>query len=1124
MFNAHPILGMCISDEYEIPHLIKGSEPKITVEDNVDEDCITEFLTKPFNLKESLCRFLIHEKEDSNTLYASFHHIIFDALSDSTFKRDLQQLLEGKTPNVDDSFLKVAAFKQEIQKTKEYTKAENFYETMLADCDEAEPLLNSPLADGPDTYSLDLNFNHESYKTFLNENGISENVLFTGVFAYTLSRFVGNNKALFNIIDNGRDRFDNYNAIGMFINTLPLLVDCKNQNIRSFMDNTSNLVYNVMRYNYYPFRLLANKYNIDSNILFQFMPDWIKDDESINIYSNPIQDMNDLIADLSVGVIQKGDKYNLSITYSDKYSQEFIKSLASSYELILNGMLNANSLSDINYTLSSDLDIMDAFNQNEKELKYADILDAFNDNLVKYPNNKLVSLCDNSYSYCEGAFIADALAKNLIRLGVDSQEYVPFLVERSELYMLCILGILSMGGVFVPLDDKLPNERLSFILNDTDANVVIVSDETYERAEGLVDENVVLINISNIVKGTIGNLSSLPICYGNLACILYTSGTTGIPKGVKITRKSVLNLAEYYCNQYGLSNEDVYALYSSIGFDAGPQAIFQTIYAGACLSVVPEDTKFNIRDLNEYFIKENVTYTFISTQVSKIFMETTNETSLKSLSVGGEKLSDFKHDLAYDVIDEFGPTEAFAFISSINASLKIDPSSIGYLNYNSKAYILDENQHRVPIGAVGELCVAGFQIADGYFNRAGETSKSFIDNPFCNDEGYGVLYRTGDIARVLPDGSLGLVGRRDGQVKIRGNRVELSEVETAIRELDYVDDVTVQTVLNGSNNELVAYVVSSRAIEDVDLRKDICDYVSVNKPDYMVPSFVVALDAIPLTVNGKVDKGALPKVDTDSLHADYVEPMTKMEMIIVDAFEKVFNQEKIGVHDDFINLGGDSLSAIKIKALIDLDFDVRTILKARTPYKIAQYIEENKGEYGFELIRKGTKDQNMFLFPDVSGLSYSYLNFIKNIDFEGNIYIIDDYKYELTLEEIRKIDEDKQLIDHYYDAIKDVFNDGDIIVAYSSGCINSALVAEKLEKDKDIEKCILIDGTLDFINDTTVIKEEIRSQLMEDYGFIFKYYPQDYVEKLLEIYLINMNLHFHTPKNQFSNSLFSHNW
>ncbi|WP_295622650.1 condensation domain-containing protein, partial [uncultured Methanobrevibacter sp.] len=261
-----------------------------------------------------------------------------------------------------------------IQKTKEYTKAENFYETMLADCDEAEPLLNSPLADGPDTYSLDLNFNHESYKTFLNENGISENVLFTGVFAYTLSRFVGNNKALFNIIDNGRDRFDNYNAIGMFVNTLPLLVDCKNQNIRSFMDNTSNLVYNVMRYNYYPFRLLANKYNIDSNILFQFMPDWIKDDESINIYSNPIQDMNDLIADLSVGVIQKGDKYNLSITYSDKYSQEFIKSLASSYELILNGMLNTNSLSDINYTLSSDLDIMDAFNQNEKELKYADIL------------------------------------------------------------------------------------------------------------------------------------------------------------------------------------------------------------------------------------------------------------------------------------------------------------------------------------------------------------------------------------------------------------------------------------------------------------------------------------------------------------------------------------------------------------------------------------------------------------------------------------------------------------------------------------------------------------------------------------------------------------------------------
>ena len=174
---------------------------------------------------------------------------------------------------------------------------------------------------------------------------------------------------------------------------------------------------------------------------------------------------------------------------------------------------------------------------------YDDILDAFNDNLAKYPDNKLVSMNDKVYSYAEGAFIADKIAKSLINLGVESQDCVGFLVPRSELYMFSVLGILSMGGVYVPLDDNLPDERLSFMLRDTQSKVVIVSDETYERAKDFVSDDVILLNISEIVNDEIGTLSCLPIVYGDLACILYTSGTTGIPKGVKITRKAIINLS-----------------------------------------------------------------------------------------------------------------------------------------------------------------------------------------------------------------------------------------------------------------------------------------------------------------------------------------------------------------------------------------------------------------------------------------------------------------------------------------------------------------------------------------------------------------------------------------------------
>ena len=218
---------------------------------------------------------------------------------------------------------------------------------------------------------------------------------------------------------------------------------------------------------------------------------------------------------------------------------------------------------------------------------------------------------------------------------------------------------------------------------------------------------------------------------------------------------------------------------------------------------------------------------------------------------------------------------------------------------------------RVPIGAVGVLYIAGYQLADGYLNLDVETSNVFIDNPYDDNVGFNMLYCTGDLVRFLPDGSLAMLGRRDGQVKIRGNRVELSEVEAVIRELDCVDDVTVQTIQNGENYELVAYVVS-RELDDDELKNKVQNHVSICKPDYMVPSFVIGVDVIPLTVNGKVDRRALPDVDVDSLRVEYVAATNDVESAIVEAFECVFNQKGIGLYDDFIRLGGDSLIAVKL--------------------------------------------------------------------------------------------------------------------------------------------------------------------------------------------------------------------
>ncbi|WP_296799195.1 AMP-binding protein, partial [uncultured Methanobrevibacter sp.] len=624
---------------------------------------------------------------------------------------------------------------------------------------------------------------------------------------------------------------------------------------------------------------------------------------------------------------------------------------------------------------SDDLVLLDELNETEDDLLYDDVLDAFNDNLVKYSDNILVSYEDRSYTYGESAFIANRIALSLKELNIEKQDRVAFLVERSELYMFCVLGILSVGCVYVPLDDDLPDERIRFILEDTGSHVVIVSDDMNERLSKLEYDGVVL-NISDIVNCDNGSLSNLPVIYGNLACILYTSGTTGIPKGIKVTRKAILNISHNYVDKHNFKDGDVYGLYASVGFDAASQAICQTFYAGATLSIIPKDIRLNIEKLNEYMIDHRINHIMMTTSVGKLFMENVDNEVLDVLTAGGEKLGDYVNPNDYELTDGFGPTETFAFITDINNILKIDSSSIGPINKNNKFYILDDNGNRVPLGAVGELYISGYQVADGYLNREKETKNAFIKNPFETDPNYDVMYRTGDMVRVLPDGTLGIVGRRDSQVKIHGNRVELSEIEAVIREIDFVVDVTVQTIKNYSNNEIVAYVVVNEDYDD--LKEKICDYVCEREPNYMVPSFVVLLDSIPLNINGKVDKHALPEIELSNLNLEYVAPRSETEKAIVDAFEKVFNIENIGVYDDFVHLGGDSLTAIKLLTYLDgFNISAGDILSLRTPYAIANNVENISFDLNLYSLDEGCPlnepQLNVYLDIEANSKENSYL-------------------------------------------------------------------------------------------------------------------------------------------------------
>ncbi|MBR4514792.1 MAG: amino acid adenylation domain-containing protein [Lachnospiraceae bacterium] len=945
LFEVYPVLkARVMSTEGELS-LFFDAEPVIE-EGSVDE--IGSFVT-PFATDESLCRFLLVRDGESTVLCADFHHLIFDGVSLSVFLNSLFSVLRGEEIDYTDKGLLRELSFEETVRSSGMSEAEAFYDRMLADRDEVYELLPSVSVDGGvDGYEYIKSFDMdtEQLDSFLKQHSVTRNQFFAGVFAYTLSRFSGSEKVLFNLLEDGRGHMDLSHSVGMYVKTLPILIDCRNRNIDDFLSYTSELVNSIMKYDLVPFRSMASKYELNADILFQYAHTMYieavnRDEMQIELEALK----HDLDAELSVYVFENADDgMILRIQASARYSKDFVRRFAEAYERILREMLEAEQLKDIRFTKAEDLECLNDWCRTEKQLPYGDILDAFNSNLSEYGGNKLVEFEDVSYTFAEGAFIADKVRRKLLLLGVTKQDRVGFLVPRSELYMFCILGIMSAGAVYVPLDNTLPDERISFMLKDTESRVLIVSDDTLARAEKLdTGKNdfkaPVILNISDIMRGRIGTLVSLPVSEGEIACILYTSGSAGIPKGVRITRKALLSFIDFQVTDLKLRPGDVYGLYASIGFDVSMGAVFSVLYSGACLDVIPESKKRDIRALNRHFEEHHVTHTHITTQIAKLFIREIKESSLKVLVTGGEKLGQIEGHGNYKITDTYGPTEACVYVTSIDLEEKIDSSSVGYLLSNMKAYVLDREQRRVPVGAVGELYLAGPQLADGYLNREDETARAFLTNPFEDNKEYGTFYATGDVARFLTDGTLDIIGRRDGQVKIRGNRVELSEVEAWIRKIDGVRDTTAQIRKHGSNNELVAYVVSDNPDNET-AAKRVSDYLSGRVPDYMVPSFVVRLDSIPLNVNGKVDRRALPEVDSELLRAKYVAPRNELEERVVREFEKVFESDRIGINDDFIRLGGDSLTAVRLVSILgNTGITVGDILRFRTPAAIAEYLK-----------------------------------------------------------------------------------------------------------------------------------------------------------------------------------------
>ncbi|MBK8498107.1 MAG: amino acid adenylation domain-containing protein [Flavobacteriales bacterium] len=567
-----------------------------------------------------------------------------------------------------------------------------------------------------------------------------------------------------------------------------------------------------------------------------------------------------------------------------------------------------------------------------------DIGNLFDEVASKYADNTAVELLDGKLSYRELQQRVNALSSSLIDLGVKPGEPVGLCMDRSFDMIVAMLATLRAGGCFVPFDPAYPADRLSFMFSDTDVKVMLTQ---RHLVDGLPKHNARIVFLDEVKNASERPMP--PVGMDAPAYIMYTSGSTGTPKGVVVPHRAIVRLVREQ-NFLPFGPDLAFLQLSNISFDASTLEIWGALLNGGRL-VLQAQQKPTLIEITETIQQHRVTSVWFTVGLFNLLVDEHVDRlrGLKHIFTGGDGMSVPHVKKALKVlgpnvlINGYGPTEntTFTCCFPINDEASIKGSvPIGLPLHNTTVHILDEDREPVPIGRKGELYTGGAGVALGYWKRDDLTAEKFIDDPFNSG---GKLYRTGDIARWTADGTVEFIGRADGQVKIRGFRVELGEIENALDDIAVLKDRVVTVRQDGTGEkQLACYVVPKdpKDHEDTEAREALLnavrDQLRERLPGYMVPTAYMVLASFPLTPNGKVDRKALPApvMESSVLKAQHVGPRDNIERTLAGIWGKVLNNEQIGVHDDFFDLGGHSLIGIQLLAQVEQQFSRTLSLKS----------------------------------------------------------------------------------------------------------------------------------------------------------------------------------------------------
>lgn len=566
----------------------------------------------------------------------------------------------------------------------------------------------------------------------------------------------------------------------------------------------------------------------------------------------------------------------------------------------------------------------------------------------------IAAVCgDDSISYFDLNRRAGQLASYLQAAGVGPETLVAICVNRSIEMLVAAFGVLKAGGAYVPIDPIQPTERIAFILEDARVSVVLTQQELSDKLTGCKAKSICLDVCGEIFDREITRLSVNELTPDNLAYVIYTSGSTGKPKGVQVSHRAFVNLLDAMRREIEIGDRDVMASVTTLSFDIAGLELYLPLIAGACVAVMKSEEVLDGVVLAESLSSRGVTVMQATPVTWRMLLKAgwRSRQRMKALC-GGDVLT---RELAEELLERgcdlrnlFGPTETAVWSVMHRVDSAGGAIPIGRPIANTTAYILDNRLDPVPIGAPGELCIGGIGLARGYHNRPDITAEKFIANPFSNEPG-ARLYRTGDVARRLPGGEIEFLGRMDHQVKIRGFRVELGEIETTLVNHPAIAECAVMARKDSSGEKsLVAYVVCEQG-EKITI-SELREFLMESLPEYMAPGALMLLESIPHTASGKIDYRALPVPDgfRPKMAAQHIEPRTEMERVIANVWQETLGVEKVGINDNFFDLGGHSILIMQVRDRLrrasDKDLPVIEMFRYPTVSLLAERLSQEPNQ------------------------------------------------------------------------------------------------------------------------------------------------------------------------------------